>query len=263
MQIITCSRCRAQLFVSSARAPKCGSCGEPLSSSIERPPGLISRLRKRWFKRREAAPVSPESYPSLRAKVELLARKSWGSREDIANSCLELAHKAIQGHTDHGQLVAALLKHVRGIAPGISVPMMTPRVVIEPMCDAAGQFTEQDGWVKIAVGPAFYNDVPAARSILCHELCHYVLNANGIRQSPTIENERLTDVAIFAFGLGEIFLSGYRKSATNYRAGHQLGYLSDGEYQFIRRYVPQLRSSEAFLRTAKRKDDWQWDRSLR
>ena len=261
MQIITCPGCRAQLFVSNARAPKCGSCGEPLK--ISKPPSFLSRLRNRLFRKRQAARDSEEAYPNLRAKVELLARKTWGSREDIENSRLELAPAAIRAYTDHGQLVGALLKHVRGISPGISVPMMTPRVVVEPICDAAGQFIEQDGWVKIAVSAAFFNDVPAARSILCHELCHYVLNANGIRQSPTLENERLTDVAMFAFGLGEIFLSGYRKSATNYRAGHQLGYLSDEEYRFIRRYVPQLRSSEAFLRTAKRKDDWQWDRSLR
>jgi hypothetical protein len=262
VEIVTCPKCRAQLFVSNARALKCGSCGRPLRYKTEKSPGFFSRLKSRLFRKGRAA-ASPEIYPNLQSKVELLARKTWGSREDIERSRLELAPKAIQGQTDHGQLVTSLLKHVRAVAPGISVPMMTPRVVIEPTSEAAGLFVEQDGWVKIAVSPAFYDDLPAARSILCHELCHYVLNANGIRQSPTIENERLTDTAIFAFGLGEIFLAGYRKSATNYRAGHQLGYLSDAEYQFIRGYVPQLRRSQAFLKTAKRNDDWRWDRSLR
>ena len=263
MQIINCPGCDAQLLLSNSRAPKCGNCGGSLSRKIKEQEGFIARLRKRWFKKPEALPVSPVAYPNLRSKVELLARKAWGSREDIENSRFELAPKAIQEHTDHGHLVAALLKHVRGIAPGISVPMMTPRVVIEPMCEAAGQFVEQDGWVRIAVSQAFFDNKPAARSILCHELCHYILNANGIRRSLTIENERLTDTAIFAFGLGDIFLSGYRKSANQYRAGHQLGYLTDDEYQFVRRYVQQLRTSEVFLNTAKRHDDWRWDRSLR
>ena len=207
--------------------------------------------------------MSAADRESLRAKVDLLARKTWGCREDIEKSRLELAPKVILGHTDHSQLVTALLKHVRAVAPGISVPMMTPRVVVEPMCEAAGQFIEQEGWVKIAVSTAFYDDMPAARSILCHELCHYVLNANGIRLPQTIENERLTDTAIFVFGLGEIFLSGYRKSSSSYRTGHQLGYLTTDEYQFLRSYIPFLRGSEAFRQAAKRNDDWRWDRSLR
>jgi hypothetical protein len=120
---------------------------------------------------------------------------------------------------------------------------------LSDLCEAAGQFVEdEEGWIKIVVGMNFFDDIPAARAILCHELYHYILGANGIRLSPPIENERLTDVAIFVFGLGDIFLAGYQRAAdANYRVGHRLGYLSDNDYAGLNRYVHQLRSSEEFL----------------
>jgi hypothetical protein len=139
---------------------------------------------------------------------------------------------------------------------------MTPRVVHETLFgNVAGQFVEQDGWVKIVVGATFFDDRAAAHAILCHELCHYVLEANGIREQSTLENERLTDAAIFVFGLGDIFLAGYRRSPnTQYRIGHRLGYLRDDEYGFVNKYVAWLRGSEHFLLKAKRrKDHWNWD----
>ena len=42
-----------------------------------------------------------------------------------------------------------------------------------------------------------------------------------------------TDVAMFVFGLGDVFLNGYRSDATrqDYAPGHRLGYLTDAEYR--------------------------------
>ena len=51
-------------------------------------------------------------------------------------------------------------------------------------------------------------DQEAARAILCHELCHYVLLASGIREPTTSENERLTDAAMFVAGIGRYFHDG-------------------------------------------------------
>jgi hypothetical protein len=201
----------------------------------------------------------------LRAKADMLATKVWGSREDIQSTSLVLNPASVSNILKHEELVKALLRHVDRIAPALSVPMMVPRIVVKRLCEAAGQFVEDEhGWVKIVVGMNFFNNMPAARAILCHELCHYILGANGIRAVPTIENERLTDVAIFVFGLGDIFLAGYQTApSTNYRVGHRLGYLSDSDYGLLSRHFHQLRSSEEFLKKAKRKDHWNWDRSLR
>jgi hypothetical protein len=201
----------------------------------------------------------------LKSKVNMLATKAWGSREDIQSTTLVLNPAMVSNILGHQELVKTLLRHVDRIAPALSVPRMVPRIVVERLCEAAGQFVEdEEGWVKIVVGMNFFNNMSAARAILCHELCHYILGANGIRAVPTIENERLTDVAIFVFGLGDIFLAGYQSAPnSNYRVGHRLGYLADSDYGFLSRYVHQLRRSEEFLKKAKRRDHWNWDRSLR
>ena len=38
-----------------------------------------------------------------------------------------------------------------------------------------------EDWVAIVVGRAFFGDVAAARAILCHEVCHYILDMVDIR----------------------------------------------------------------------------------
>jgi hypothetical protein len=269
MQIVTCPNpnCGAQLFLSRDRAPKCGRCGTVISVKIAKPGGFFARLRGLFSTTAQspprARPTSRGAHDDIESKVLLLAKKSWGSRQDISSAQLVLEPARIAGRLVHAELVGAMLRHVGRVAPALSVPMMTPRIVVEAVCDAAGQFVEEDGWVKIAVNSAFFHNMPAASAILCHELCHYVLSANGIRQTPALENERLTDTAMFVFGLGDIFMAGYKKAPREYRPGHRVGYLTDEEFHFLRGYVPQLRGSEEFLRAAKRADDWRWDRSSR
>lgn len=109
---------------------------------------------------------------------------------------------------------------------------------------AAGQFVEDDGWVKVEVSAAFERRPMATRAILCHELCHYVLGAGGVRTEDTADNERLTDVAMFVFGLGQVFLAGYRdQPGMAYRDGHRLGYLNDPEYIQVEQEVARVRST--------------------
>ena len=225
------------------------------------------RIRRNYLNpTAEIAPIPPRG-SNLKAKIDGLAKKAWGDRSDIVGSSFIMSRKTIEDISTHSDIVREMLKHVRRVAPALSVPMMTSKIVVEPLALAAGQFIEQDGWVTIAVGVNFFDNRSAAIAILCHELCHYILGANGIRELSTLENERTTDAAMFAFGLGDLFMHGYKRAApSQYRAGHRLGYLNDGEYAFADRYVRWLRTSEDFLSAAKskeRRDDWNWDRSLR
>jgi len=195
--------------------------------------------RSQMVGRRVAEPLGS----NIKAKLDRLTKAAWGTREEIARAPLVLAPRSFQG-LDSTSMIAEMLRHTRNVAPRFNAPMMTPRITVEPLCTAAGQFVEEDGWVKITVSSTFFNDLPAARSILCHELCHYVLNASGIREQSRDENERLTDAAMFVLGLGDIFLAGYRRAPKReYRTGHRLGYLSDEEYHYAAAYVQQLRSS--------------------
>jgi hypothetical protein len=59
------------------------------------------------------------------------------------------------------RVVKALLDWARRVAPGFSVPMMVPPIVVEPMLAAAGQFeVDEEGWVTIRVSPDFERDLP-------------------------------------------------------------------------------------------------------
>jgi hypothetical protein len=58
------------------------------------------------------------------------------------------------------------------------------------------------------------------------------------------DNERLTDVAMFAFEMGNIFLNGFRSKNVGFRQrGHRMGYLTDEEYNFLSSEVIRLRTT--------------------
>jgi hypothetical protein len=93
------------------------------------------------------------------------------------------------------------------------------------------------------VSTEFALDPAAIRAILCRELSHYILFANGIRMVERVDNERLTDVGMFVLGMGAIFLYGFRpKDVAFNQCGHQMGYLTDEEYHFLSHEVIRLRT---------------------
>jgi hypothetical protein len=178
-----------------------------------------------------------------RAKLDQLAKLSWKSQESLQNQDFILLPSDI-GSSDLSKVMEIILNHVRRIAPGLSVPYFVPRVQTGTIFDTAGQFiVETGGWVSINLATNFLSDRQAALAILVHEACHYILENSGIRETDNLQNERMTDLCIFICGLGKIYLQGYKKEIVQneYRRGHRLGYLTDGEYQFADNYVLELR----------------------
>jgi hypothetical protein len=208
-------------------------------------PKLFHWLRKSAGQTGDAPIVDRQARigPDVRGKLDLLIRRSWGSREDNQAACFVLDTALIPaGGAD--VFAATLLKHVRFVAPRLSVPFMTPRIEVSALNGSCGQFVEEDGWVKLVVSTEFALDSVASRAILCHELSHYILFANGIRMADRADNERLTDVAMFAFGMGSIFLNGFRSKNVGLRQrGHRMGYLTDEEYNFLSGEVIRLRTT--------------------
>jgi hypothetical protein len=270
MKVVRC-RCGVDIIFSRHRAPICGNCG--VTVYPPRPPrvSVLTRLLDALFapphpdrpplaKRMKSAPVIAND---LKRKIDSLALKSWGSADQIHDTLLVLPPDKLL-NLEHTEILRRMLRHVDRVAPSLDVPCMVPRLINNPRCLNPGEFIEEDGWVRIGIGPGFFHDLRSAKAILCHELCHYVLFANGIREMPTHNNERLTDVAMFVFGLGDIYLAGYRKKGFPYRQGHKLGYLEDQEYIQVYKYVHWLRASPEFLAKARRRpDNWKWDRELR
>jgi hypothetical protein len=181
--------------------------------------------------------------PDVATKLDLLIRRSWGSRE--ANQTGSFVFDTALVPAGGADVFAAtLLKHVRFVAPRLNVPFMTPRIEVSALKGTCGQFIEEDGWVKLVVSTEFALDSEASRAILCHELSHYILFANGIRMADRADNERLTDVAIFVLGMGGIFLNGFRSRSVGFgRSGHRMGYLTDEEYNFLSGEVIRLRTT--------------------
>jgi hypothetical protein len=148
-----------------------------------------------------ATPKASGNFDNLKSSLEGLAQLGWLQEESSWFDNFTLDPSELSDLDRLDQVVKALLDRARRVAPGFSVPMMVPRVVVESMPAAAGQFeVDEEGWVTIRVSPDFERDLPAARAILAHEVCHYILENRGIRQPNFELNERDTDLCMFICG---------------------------------------------------------------
>lgn len=245
--VLPCPMCSQQLRVPTdlgdlrLTCPRCGYRWDWNAASPRRAQGPVTTgghepRPARWDVRTGAADA-----PSEIAQTAIeVAKRCWGAQPPGAD--LQLPPDAAYATNSIEKTVTVLLNHVRRVARGIDVPMMTPRTVTVPVAGAAGVFRVVDGWVRIEVDSSFARDFRVASAILAHEAAHYVLDHNGIRRPDTQANERLTDVTMFVLGFGQVFLNGYRgNSGIAYRPGHRLGYLSDSEYEYLHQHVTQLR----------------------
>lgn len=173
-----------------------------------------------------------------------LATKAWKSSESLRITLFTLEPEVIHSLRFEDGL-RRMMKHAARIAPGFEVPLYTPvlRHSNTPI-NTAGQFrADEDGYTFIEIDNRFLLDIKASYSILSHELCHYILETSGIRETDTNENERLTDICMFVLGFGPLFLQGYKRdlAQTSFRSGYRVGYLSDSDYEKLNDFVLELR----------------------
>lgn len=229
-------RLRDDRFWQRALCPKCKTQVDRLR--LRR---LIRYLLRRT-RRRAPQPIPDEiRYANLRWRIEKLAKASWQTRESLNNPTFLLETSSLEG-LGRQEIVRVLLTHIRQIAPGLPVPQRVPDITTTIPDEAAGTFGATEGWAVISLAGDLPN-LESVRAVLAHEICHYVLNAAGLREDDTDNNEKLTDLCMFVLGLGHIFLAGFKTQAVpeEYRPGHRLGYLSDAEYAFASRYVMAAR----------------------
>ncbi len=212
--------------------PKCKTVADPLR--VKR---LLLKLKSFWFHKNGRLEITDEiRFANLKWRIDKLTAVAW--RSDNRDGNLMLSPNCTTNLSVE-QTIKSMLAHIGQVASGFNVPIRVPRVERTRLTSEAGQFVVQDGWVSIVLSEELITNGRAVRAVLAHELCHYVLNNAGIREEVTETNEKLTDLCMFVTGLGEIFLHGYKDEIVHkeYRTGHRLGYLSDAEYQFARRYV--------------------------
>ena len=194
-----------------------------------------------------ATPIKTTDFKSLELQLQELASLSWTTEASFQYSSFVINPGDFNHIAEPDKFVELLLRHARNTVPGFNVPYMIPRVVIEDIPFAAGLFqVDEEGWVTIKVGKRFFEDKLAAKAILAHEVCHYILENSGIRKNDFLLNERYTDMCMFICGFGQVFTSGYKRemAQSEYRPGHRLGYLTDAEYEYAMRYVMQLRQKK-------------------
>jgi hypothetical protein len=138
------------------------------------------------------------------------------------------------------EVVQQLYGHARKWAPGFEIPFCVPKVIVSPFLGSAGQYSANpDGYLFIRVAPEFASRRAALLAILAHEVCHHILDLSGFRGSLTHDLERLTDLATFVCGFGELVLNGHshaRKVGSLWTSVH-LGYLSSEEYRLAQSWV--------------------------
>lgn len=233
-------RLREDCYWSRTNCPKCNTQADVLRLSR-----LIAKIRQLWSNRRSQLEIPDEiRFANLRWRIDKLIATGWQTSR--ANGKLSLPPASIANLSPE-ETVRALLAHIGKVAPGFSVPIRVPNIKRVRLASEAGQFIVEDGWVSITLSDELVSNRKALQAVMAHEVCHYVLNNSGIRENETENNEKLTDVCMFVCGIGEIFVNGYKDESVQgeYRVGHRLGYLTDSEYQFARRYVEQKSKTQS------------------
>jgi len=211
----------------------------------------VTRERPVAQKRPAVSDSQPDGTPipeefrcvKLKAKLDRLATEAWQIKELLDSNLL---CPATLSDNSPDRVIKAILNHVRRVAPGFCVPLRTPRVETGALIEAGGQFTVSDGWVWVKLARHFLSDRRAVGAILAHELCHYILKIQEFATRMSMKmNGSWMRVCLYVDS-GRFFLSGYKNDvAMEYRTGHQLGYLTDSEYDFAARYVLERRSNNS------------------
>ncbi len=230
-------RLREDLVWKRALCPKCKTVVDP------------TRLRRLWLivaaklrKKKGSSEIPDEiRFANLRWRIDHLAAAAWSAKEETS---LRIDESSLH-RLSPSEIVRAYLNHIARIATGLPVPMRIPEISGSSERNVGGTFGAKDGWAVMALSDDLMHDQKAIRAVLAHEVCHYVLNCSSMNETDTELNEKLTDLCMFVFGLGDIFLNGYKSETVQgeYRKGHRLGYLTDAEYSFANRYVTRLRST--------------------
>lgn len=204
----------------------------------------VRKLFAAFSSKPQGTPIPEElRFAKLKWRIDRLATQAWQTQESL-NVDLTLDPSTLPAGSPD-RIIQAVLNHIRRVAPALSVPLHVPRVETGTLVGAGGQFKTPDGWARIKLANNLLSDRKAVRAVIAHEICHYILNNSGIRESNVDENEKLTDACMFVCGLSLLFLEGYKRAATEHGTGHRLGYLTDPEYEFASRYVLQLRRNNS------------------
>lgn len=159
-----------------------------------------------------------------RRELRHLADRAWRfGAKPKGPFCLELPSGGPEA------TLRAIYAHARRWAPGLDVPMAVPRFrFLPPGASSTGAFAvSEDGWTSIEACSSLKGRPDALARVLAHEACHHFLFHCGLADRVDARrNERLTELAMFVCGLGEVAIDGETEMAQHgLCANPALGYL--------------------------------------
>ncbi len=197
-----------------------------------------------------AEPNLPLLSPSrwIEESLYRLAEAGWSTRRIVPNPDFILKPERLprpKTVDDMATIVQRLYSHARTWAPGLEIPYYVPKVNVVPLVSAVGQYrADAHGYLFIEVAPEFIGQHSALLAILAHEACHHILDLSSIRGGTREHSEKLTDLASFICGFGELVLSGHsqvRRVDSGWKTIH-LGYLTSEEYRLAQLWVLKVQS---------------------
>lgn len=231
------------------RGPRCPQCKTPVPmwkckiAWLRVALGRLGRAITRWLSLRSS--VRPTQ--GIEQLLRDLARHAWQAKTEVSRGTFLLDESDLAQGSSPQALVDKLRKmyaHARQWAPGLEVPWKVPPVKLSFGIDSAGQFGVTDGWTAIDVSADFASRPRALHVILAHEACHHILDNSGLAdRRNTARNERMTDLAMFICGFGDIVRAG-RTATTQTKSGYvttHLGYLTVSDYEYAFNWVIQAR----------------------
>lgn len=193
-------------------------------------------------------PEALKESADLRAFLEWFAEIAWTHKLKPSGCFLFDSKSSLSCSNDAvNQALKTLYQHARVWAPGFDVPYHIPQVRIGSLHDAVGTFrVDRDGWTRIDVTRETFQTPNAVWLTLAHEICHHILEQSGLADKlNTKRNERMTDIAMFICGFGNLVMNGHtsvRQTASGYARTH-LGYLETSEYSFAHHWVIAARGN--------------------
>lgn len=217
------------------RRPLCPKCRLPVE--LPRLYRLLSRLLnfKATPKRRV---IRNNRFKDIEAILLQLAIRAWDREiRETENATFILSPKTLQTELVGPEAEMRILySHARKWVPGFDVPYSVPRVVVEDHIQAAGSFTvDSSGFVIIRIAPYLLQEARLRHLVLAHEVCHHLLEQAGVADHANLElNERMTDLAMFVCGFGQVALEGW---AISQLTPETVGYLTTAEQDHAQKWV--------------------------
>ena len=184
-----------------------------------------------------------KSATELDGALRRLAEVAWRGRRVAPHKGFVLQPAALPTPSTSDAMRAILRRlydHARIWTPGFEVPFHVPQVKLTPSSAAAGVYrVDPSGYISMNISPEFVGRDSAVLTILAHSSCHHILDLSGLRDTSFEECERLTHLAAFVCGFGEVIIQGQaqvKKPASGSSRTH-LGSLSSEEYRYVQGWV--------------------------